>query len=68
MTKISKDNSKAPNPSGLPIITHHDAAEYLADILPQLAAIAKKSGLTDLGEKVTEASSFAVKAKGTKQQ
>ncbi|VAV87001.1 hypothetical protein MNBD_ALPHA06-2026 [hydrothermal vent metagenome] len=66
MTRITKDNSKASNPTGLPVITHEDAAEYLADILPQLAAIAQKSGLTDLGEKVAEASSFAARVKGNK--
>ncbi len=43
----------------LPVITAKDAAEYLADILPQLALIAERSGLGDVGAIVAKASSAA---------
>ncbi|MBL4595546.1 MAG: hypothetical protein JKX99_03095 [Robiginitomaculum sp.] len=46
-----------------PMLTRQDAADYLADILPQLAVIATRSGLVELGEMVRSASRLANNAK-----
>jgi hypothetical protein len=52
--------------AGYPVLTANDAAEYLADILPQLALIAKTSGLSEIGEMVTEVSGAAEKERSAR--
>ncbi|PHR56764.1 MAG: hypothetical protein COA47_12605 [Robiginitomaculum sp.] len=51
------------DPVEMPLISAHDAADYLSEILPQLAEIALNSGLAELGELMVLASSFAINAK-----
>jgi len=49
--------------SSMPVLSSTDAAEYLAEILPQLANIANKSGLSEIGNIMELATGFAQKAK-----
>ncbi len=62
-TRTESDEAGSDISSSMPIVTSRDAAEYLAEILPQLAIMANKSGLPEIGNMMELATSFAQKAK-----
>lgn len=63
-TKENTDLSVEDLPA-MPILSPEDAADYLADILPQLALIANNSGLAEIADMVSLAARLARQTKKT---